>query len=265
MAFISDRKAYEKLILAFGVLVFLVYAFLYLPLNRELRELSAALEETLAELEEKGYGISQESIMENLRRVESEIGRLRDGDAPGDRTLESDPLISDRLDAPFQYFEYDRERSSIITQLRGLAAEHGVALAPEVIEELPEYVGQERDYLLWARLALANQVLRGAVVNGVDRVETLRFPRIRVVAGEERELYEEVMLAVRLTGDLEAVHPFLLYLVMDAAQSEAAGIPEAYPGKLPLYIDRFILRKKSIEEPGRVVADLVIKSFLKLD
>lgn len=264
MNLFTERKTYEKTILLFGVVVLLAFLFVYLPLTREKRELANDLKETLGILEERGYGVEQEWIMANLRTVEGEIRLLKNENGTEGWTLENDPFIRDRINAPFQYFEFDRERNSVVSQLRVLAAERGVSLNPGVTESLPEYVGQTRDYRLWAQLALAHQVLRGAMENGVSAVESLSLPRIRVVVGEDAELYEEVGVTIRLTGRMDALQPFFLFLAMDAAQVEAAGMPEIYPGKRPLFIDRFLLRKKDLREPDEVIADLSIKSFLRI-
>ncbi len=265
MSLIADRKAHEKFILAFGVVVLAFFLIAYLPLLRERREISGELRDTLVELEARGYGTSEESIMDNLRLVENELRLLRERMGPEAIILEGDPFIAERIDAPFQYFEFDRERNAIVSRLRALANEHETNLAESVIDALPEYVGQDREYLLWARLAMADQVLSGAILNGIDRIESLRWPRMRVVSGDNRELYEEMTVAIRVSGDMEALHPYLIFLVSNEEQVELAGLPAAYAGKRALFIDRFILRKESMEQPDRIVADLVIKGFLEID
>ena len=264
MTFFTERNTCEKAILLFGVIVLLGFLFVYLPLTRERREVTEDLQTTRAALAQHGYGMDAELIMANLRTVESELRLLRNENGTGGWTLETDPFLSDRIDGPFQYFEFDRERNAVVSQLRVLASEHGVLMDPGVTETLPEYVGQEREYRLWGQLALANQVLRGAVHNGVGSIESLGMPRVRVVTGDNRELYEELTVAIRVTGPMEALQSFLLYLVMDADQVDSAGLPAAYAGKRPLFVDRFVLRKKDLNEPEEVIADLSIKSFIKI-
>lgn len=265
MNFIFKRPMYEKVVLALGVLVLLVYLLVYLPLLRERRELVQQLESAVEELNEMGYGTTEEAVMENLRRVEDELRILREITLEGHRTLDSDPMIENRIDAPFQYFEFDQERNSVISRLRRTASGEGVEIDDAVIEALPEYVGQAREHLLWAQLALANQVLLGAVENGVDRVESLRFGRIQRVVSDDREVFEEVNLEIGLRGGMDSLNAFLLYLILDAEQIETAGLPEAYPGKRGLFIDRFLLRKEAVDNPDGVVTELVIKSFLRVD
>ncbi len=265
MRFLSNRQTYEKVILALGLLVFLVYLAVYLPLVRERRERVVELEAIVQRLEEKQYGVSEETVMENFRRVDAELRLLRSIDREDNRTLDTDPLIMDRVTAPFQYFEFDQEKNMIISRIRREASARGVVIDDEVIEALPEYVGQERDYLLWAQLALANQVLLGAVESGLDNIKSLRFPRVQRIVSDDREIFEEVTLHLRVSGEMSALNPFLLYLVMDAEQVEEAGLPDIYSGKRALFIDRFVLRKKAIERPDEVVAELEIKSFFKRD
>ncbi len=263
--FLSNRSNFEKGVLILGVIVLLIYFVVYIPLSREKRQLVRTVESVVEELRENGYGTSEEEVTETLRRVEEDLRLLRNIDQTGHRPLDTDPLIKERIGSPFQYFEFDRERSAIISELRSSASAKGVTIDQEVIEALPDYVGQGRTYLLWAQLSLANQVLRGAVENGVERIETLQFPTVQRIAGQENEFMEEVSVRIRLAGTMQEIHPFLLYLLMDADQVERAGLPDAYSGKGGLFIDRFAIRKKSLEEPDHVVADLAIKSFIKLN
>ena len=264
MTLFTERNACEKTILLFGVIVLLTFLVVYFPLTRERREITEMLEANRSLLERHGYGMEEELIMANLRTVESELRLLRNENGAEGWTLETDPFLRDRIDEPFQYFEFDRERNAVVSQLRVLASENGVVLNPGVTETLPEYVGQEREYRLWAQLALANQVLRGAVRNGLGSIESLQLPRVRVVTSDDRELYEELTLTIRVIGPMDALQSFLLYLAMDADQVEAAGLPAAYSGKRPLFVDQFVLRKKDLREPEEVIADLSIKSFIKI-
>ncbi len=265
MRFLSNRPTYEKVIWALGLLVLLVYLVLYLPPTRERRELVQDLETIVQRLERKDYGVDEETVLKNLRRVDAELRLLRSLDREDNRTLETDPMVAGRIAAPFQYFEFDREKNAMISRIRRRAAQQGVEVRDEVVDALPDYVGQEREYLLWAQLALANQVLLGAVENGLDRISHLRFPQVRRVVAEDREVFEEVALRIRVGGRMDALNPFLLYLILDAEQVEEAGLPNAYSGKRALFIDRFVLRKEAIERPDDVIAELEIKSILKRD
>ena len=85
--------------------------------------------------------------------------------------------VRERMNAPFQLVDYENERGKQQDDLRKLAAQQEVTLAPAVFEGYPAHTADvKQPTLLWAELALIEDFLTTAIRCNVAAIHSLNVP-----------------------------------------------------------------------------------------
>lgn len=173
--------------------------------------------------------------------------------------------VRERMNAPFQLVDYEEARGKQQDDLRKLADQHKVTLAPAVFEGYPAHTADVRQpALLWAELALIDDILIAAIRCKVTAIHALSVPLALTNAPppEGVRTLAEIPVQLEFTAPAPVAAQLLRSLPLRADEIKAAGLPEAATNKPALFIERLTLRKQSPEKPDEVRALLRVVGFV---
>jgi hypothetical protein len=169
------------------------------------------------------------------------------------------------MNAPFQYVDYENERSKQMDELTKLAKQQQVSIAPAVLAGFPENTADvKQPALLWAALSFIDGLLTTALQCQVGAIHSLQMPLALTNApvAVEGEALAEIPIQVDLTGTEPAVAKLLQLLPLRGDELKAAGQVQGPADKAPLFIDRLIIRKQSPDKPDEVRVSLRVVGFV---
>ena len=238
----------------------LYYLFIYLPLvhradsldtplQKDWRKLAAAIEQTNA-------------TTLDLARLTNQLNDTRDALGIVEKTrqeavarLELSPELKAKIAAPFQLVDYQNERSKAIDSLDKLAKDQKVAIEPAVYAGFPEHTIDTIDpSLLWPALALTDNLLTTAIRCKVSAIHSLEVPlaMTNYPTTEAYGRWDQVPLQLEFTASAENAMRFLQSLPLRTDELRAAGLPAPDGVKLPLFIDRLIVKKQGADKADEV-------------
>lgn len=217
------------------------------PLQKAWRGLAAGLDQTNAT--EVDFG----AITNQLRETRLALDRVAEARRRARPRLEIDPSLRDRMRGPFRLFEYEGERSKEIESLTSLAVQRKVTIDPAVFAGFPEHTTETRQpAMLWPALAMIDGMLHSAIACELSSIHSLEAPTGPSQGSGPRAApgrITEIPLQMELTGSATNVDRFLRSLPLRGGELAPAGLPEVPGGKLPLFIDRVVIRRQSPEKP----------------
>lgn len=253
-----------------GLLLGLYYVFIFLPLARRADSLDAPLNQAWRKL---SAALDQTNVASlDFRQITNQLADTRQAllliENARKRTmtrLDLSPELRARLNAPFQLVDYQNERSKDMDRLEEAAAKNKLALDPAVFSGFPEHTADiEEPSLLWAALAFTDNLLDTAMNCNVSSIQSLEVPLVLTNAPgpDSSGRWAELPLQIELTGSADNVSRLLQSLPLRADELSASGLPEAPAGKLPLFIERLILRKQTPERLDEVRVWLRVVGFV---
>jgi hypothetical protein len=150
-------------------------------------------------------------------------------------------------------------------RLEQAARQKKLALDPAVFAGFPEHTADiEEPALLWAALAFTDNLVDTAMDCNVSSIHSLEVPLTLTNAPgtEPPGRWAELPLQIELTASAENVARLLQSLPLRTDELSPAGLPDGPPGKLPLFIERLILRKESPEKLDEVRVWLRVVGFV---
>lgn len=232
------------------------------PLNQAWRKLSSALNQT-NNLALDFVGITNQ--LEVTRQALAALGTARK--QAMFRTMVAEPL-REHLSAPFQLVDYENARGKQQDDLRKLAAQNKITVTPAVFEGYPAHTADvKQPALLWAQLALVEDLLTAAVQCRVSTIQSLHVPPVLTNApppAGSRTL-AELPVQLELIGDASSLGSFLRRIPLRIEELPSAGLPEGATNKPALFIDRLVLRKQTPARPEEVAASLRVVGFVFRD
>jgi hypothetical protein len=267
------RKRTQRLLLlaaaALAAFVWLVYQ----PLARQAAELDEPLTALWNELADVSLaapvpmGNQLPRIDAVLQEVHDSLDSLAETREALYARIDPGPILTDRIQAPFQLIEFQNERQLVTEQLLRLAQQKKVTLSPALTAGFPEYMADRpQPSLLWAQLTLLRHSLTSAINSGVTAVQSVRSPEMRFFRGADsvRDFLAEIPLEVELVGSAPAVARFLESLPLRTSELEAKGMPEAGPDKPAYFVHRIFLRKESREKLDEVRLQVTVHGLVYL-
>lgn len=266
---LHDRRR-RMLILMAAVALAAGYLFLLLPVSRRADKLSEPLDKTWRKLAAALNQTNNLSI--DFVGITNQLDATRQAFAALDKARQlalaradfGDAVLA-RVNAPFQLVDYESERGNQQDNFRKLAAQSKVTIAPAVLEGFPGHTADLRQPdLLWAELALIENLLTTAIRCKVTSIESLTVPTAFTNSPPSRGVWTlaEIPLRIELTAPASAIASLLQSLPLRAEEMKAAGLPEALAQKPALFLDRVILRKQSPGKPDEVHASLRVVGFV---
>src|SRR6516225_5740718 len=227
-----------------GLALAAYYVFVFMPLARRADSLDTPLDVACRKL---AAGLDQTNVNAlDFRQITNQLADTRQAlllvENSKKKTvarLELTPELRARLNAPFQLVDYQNERSKDMDRLD-----------PAVFAGFPEHTADiEEPALLWAALAFTDNLMNTAMGCNVSSIHSLEVPLTLTNAPgtEPAGRWAELPLQIEFTASAENAARLLQSLPLRADEMSPAGLPEGPPGKLPLFIERLILRKESPE------------------
>jgi hypothetical protein len=253
-----------------GLVLGFYYVFVFLPLARRADSLDAPLNQAWHRLATALDQTNAGSL--DFRQITNQLAETRQAllliENARKRTiarLELAPELRARLNTPFQLVDYQNERSKDMDRLEHAATRKKLALDPAVFSGFPEHTADiEEPALLWAALAFTDNLLDTAMNCDVSSIQSLEVPLVLTNAPgpESSGRWAELPLQLEFTGSADNVARVLQSLPLRGDELSAASLPEAPAGKLPLFIERLILRKQSPEKVDEVRVWLRVVGFV---
>lgn len=258
---ISFREYRSRSLIPLGGLALLAYFLVfYLPLARH----TASLDEPLAKAWRKLAGSIDQTNATTLDflRLTNQLNDTRQALAMVENTRKDAALRLDlsadlkaKMSAPFQLVDYQNERSKQIDELDQEAKAQKIAVDAAVFAGFPEHTIDTADPgLLWPALSLTDQLLATAFRCKVSAIHSLEVPLIITNAPGPEILgrWDSIPLQVEFTASAQSAAQFVQSLPLRAEEIHAAGLPEAPADKVPLFINRLIMRKQSPDKLDEV-------------
>jgi hypothetical protein len=258
-----------------GVALAAYYLFVFLPLARRAESLDAPLQKAWEKLSSSLEPGQTNATAIDFLRITNQINETRQALAVLDNAkkqatthLQLDPAVRARMNAPFQLFEYQNERSKLLDDLSNLAKQQQVTLEPAVLAGFPEHTADVRQpALLWPALVAIDGLLRTAFQCKITTVHSLEAPLALTNAAPINgpEVLAEIPLELEFTASATNTTRFLRCLPLRAEETRASGLPEVPADKPVLFVDRLVLRKQSPDKPDEVRVCLRAVGFVLRD
>lgn len=243
-----------------GLALAAYYLFVLLPLNRQAKSLDEPLQKAWQKLslsldQSNATAIDFLHITNQLSETRQDLRILENTRQQALARLDPGPTVRKRMQAGFVIMEYETERIQEKVELSNLAEQQHAAVEPAVFDGFPEYTADvKQPPLLWAALSLTENLIRTALQCKVTAIRSLEVPPVftNALPTNATERLAEIPLLVEFTASAASAAQLVQCLPLRADEIRAAGLPEAPPDKLPLFVDRLIIQKQSPEKPDEV-------------
>jgi hypothetical protein len=269
-SFLLHERRWRSLILMAALALAAGYLFVLLPVSRRADKLSAPLDKTWRKLsaalnQTNNLSIDFVGITNQLEATRQAFAALAKARQQALARADFGDAVRERINAPFQLVDYESERGNKQDDFRKLSAQSNVTIAPAVFEGFPVLTADiKQPDLLWAALALIENLLTTAIRCKVTTIESLNVPTAFTNYPPPEGVWAlaEIPVRIELTAPAPAIASLLQSLPLRADEIKAAGLSEALAQKPALFIDRLTLRKQSPEKPDEVRASLRVVGFV---
>ena len=242
-----------------GLALALFYLLGFMPMAHEAASLDAPLSAAWRKLalsmgQTNALAIDFLHLTNQLNETRQALAILEDTKKKAAARLEVAPELRSRLNDPFQLVDFQNERSKKMDELDRLARERKITIEPAVFAGFPEHTIDIKDpSLLWAALAMSHELLSTAVACKVSAIHSLEvnLDLTNAVASEARR-WTQIPLQIEFTATGDNAIKVVQSLPLRPDEIRAAGLPEAPPEKMPLLVDRLVVRKESPEKLDEV-------------
>ena len=246
------------------------YLFVLMPLGQRADNLKDPLDKAWSRLaavlgQTNSPTIDFVGITNQLEATRQAIAALETARKKAAARADLGDAVRERMNAPFQLVDYENERGKQQDDLRKLAAQQQVTLAPAVFEGYPAHTADvKQPTLLWAELALIEDLLTTAIRCKVAAIHSLNVPLALTNAPppEGVRTLAEIPVQIEFTAAAPIVAQLLQSLPLRADEMKAASLPEVPTNKPAMFIERLTLRKQSPEKPEEVRASLRVVGFV---
>lgn len=259
-----------------GLALALFYLLVFVPLARHADDLDEPLEKSWHKLaasldQSNAMTLDFVHITNQLYETRQSLALLEAAEKKAAARLELSPALRARLGATFQLVDYENERSQQMDELARQARQHQVTLDPAVLAGFPAHtVEVQEPALLWAALAFADDLLDTAVRCQVTAIHSLEVPlpltnSLPVLDSERVRTWTEIPVETEFTASADSAARLIESLPRRADELRAGGLPEAPPNKIPLFLDRLIIKKQASDKLDEVRVWLRATGFVFRD
>jgi hypothetical protein len=270
LSFLLNERRRRSLVPLAALMLTAGYLFVLVPLGRRADKLKDPLDKAWLKLsaslgQTNSPTIDFVSITNQLEATRQAIAALETARKKVAARADLGDAVRERMNAPFQLVDYESERGKQQDDLRKLAAQHEVTLAPAVFDGYPAHTADvKQPTLLWAELALIEDILTTAICCKVGAIHSLSVPLAltNTPPPEGVRTLAEIPVQIEFTAAAPVVAQLLQSLPLRADEMKAAGLPEVPTNKPALFIERLTLRKQSPEKVEEVRASLRVVGFV---
>jgi hypothetical protein len=253
-----------------GLTLALYYVFVLVPLQRRASSLDTPLRNDWQKLalaldQTNARSLDFTHITNQLHETRQALQLLESAKQQVTARLLLGQKVRARMNAPFQLVEYQNERSKELDELAKLAKQEQVTLDPAVLDGLPEHTADvTQPELLWAALAMIDSLLTTTLHCKVTSIHSLEAPLslTNPPPADVSGRLAEIPLQIEFTGPTVNIGHVLQSLPLRPDEIRAAGLPEVPDDKLPLFVDRLIIKKQTPDKPDEVSVSLRVLGFV---
>ena len=270
LSFLFNERRRRSLLPLAALALTAAYLFVVMPLGQRADKLKSPLDKAWLKLsgtlgQTNNPTIDFVGITNQLDATRQAIAALEMARKQAAARADLGDAVRERMNAPFQLVDYENERGKEQDDLRRLAAQNKITLAPAVFEGYPAHTADVRQpTMLWAELALIEHLMTTAIRCKVAAIHSLNVPLALTNAPppEGVRTLVEIPIQIEFTASAPVVAQLLKSLPLRADEIKTAGLPEAPTNKPAMFIERLTLRKQSPEKPEEVRAALRIVGFV---
>jgi hypothetical protein len=258
MAILDLQERKRRLIIpALGLVLAAYFLLVFKPLERKADSLDKPLTDAWKKLattvgDSNALTLDFDAIAAKLGQTRQSLDVLDAARTRAAARVEPGPELRERISAPFQLVDFQNEVQQEISDLTKLAEQRKVTLAPAVAENFPECTAEvTQPELLWVELAFANDLLTLAINCQVSSIQSLNLPLALTNSPPANPAGRLVEIPVQLevVGPMPGLSKLLGSLPLLGREIRAQGGPAVSTNKPALFIDRFLLRKESVDKP----------------
>lgn len=263
------RRPSSLISLAALVLV-VAYILVLLPLGKQAEKLQGPLDKAWQSLavalgSTNRPDIDFGGITNQLVASQQALAELERARTKAAARTELSAAVYERMNGPFQLVDYENERGRQQDDLRKLAAQHRVTLAPAALDGFPTHsTAVTQPTLLWAELAVVEGLLTTAIHCKISVIHSLTAPPVLAppLPLPDGRTLAEVPVQIEFTAAAPAMARFLQSLPLRTAEMKAVGLPDVKINKPALFIDRLLLRKQNSEQLEELRVSLRVVGFV---
>jgi hypothetical protein len=228
------------------------------PLQKAWQKLAGSLDQS------NSLSIDFLQITNQLNETKQALLTLDNAKLTSAALLDPGPAVRSRMNGPFQLVDFENERSKQIDQIGTLAKKQQVTVDPAVFAEFPEHtIDLKQPTVLWPALALVDGLLATALQCKVAAIHSLELsPAVaNPIAGSSGRL-SEIPVQIELTGSADSITTFVQTLPLRAEEMRSSGFAEVPADKLPLFIERLLIKKQSADKTDEVRLRLRVVGFI---
>jgi hypothetical protein len=228
-------------------------------LTRHWGQLTNVLDQTNA------VALDFQRITNQLQATRQALAQLREARKQAAVRFELGPGLRAKMKSPFQNVEFEKDRGRKKDDLTSLAKQLQVVLEPAVLDGFPEYTSDvQQPALLWPALSMVDGLLVTAVQCKVTAICALESPLVFTNAppSDGAGRVAQIPLQIEVVGPVTNVLRLVQDLPLRGEELRAAGFTNAPPGKLPLLLDRLIIKKQSPDKPDEIRVGLRLVGFV---
>lgn len=253
-----------------GLALAAYYLLVLLPLARRAESLDAPLQKAWQKLsfsleQTNTTTIDFQQISNQLSDTRKALLILDGAKQKATARLQPGAAVRAKMQADFVLVEYDNERSKQLEELGSLAKKDQVAIEPGVFSSFPIHTADvKQPALLWVALSLTDTLLQTALRCKVAAIHSLEVPPVLTNAPpmNTTERLVEIPLQLEFSGSATSAVKLLQCLPLRADEIRAAALPEAPADKPPLFVDRLVVQKQSVDKPDEVHVWLRVVGFV---
>jgi hypothetical protein len=204
-------------------------------------------------------------ITNQLQDTRQALAQLHEARKQAAARFDLGPDLRAKMKAPFQNVEFEKDRGRKKDDLSNLAKQQEVVLEPAVLEGFPEYTSDvQQPALLWPALSLVDGLLVMAVQCKVTAICALESPLVftNVPPLDSAGRVAQIPFQLEIIGTAANVLRLVQSLPLRGEELRAAGFTNGPPGKLPLLLDRLIIKKQSPDNPDELRVALRVVGFV---
>lgn len=264
------RRSVVPLILA-GLAAF--YLLVFLPLDHKAKNLDEPLQKAWNRLatsldKSNSPALDFSFVTNQFFETRQSLAKLSEATQEASARLELPGALQSRLTSPFQLVEYQNELSKEMDELDRRAKQQKVAVDPMVFAGFPEYTAAVEDpALLWAALFFTESVLDTAVRCQVESIHSLDvgLSLTNAPLSSPASRWAELPIRVEFSASAASAAAVIKSLPLRPNEIKAATLPECATNKVPLLVDRLIIRKEKPEKLDDVRVWIQVVGFVKRD
>ncbi|HWQ91765.1 MAG TPA: hypothetical protein VN673_08840 [Clostridia bacterium] len=244
------------------------YLLVFLPLSRRAAKLDEPLQQGWTQLsaamgKTNAARLNFNYITNQLAETRQTLARLSEASQQASARVELPAVLQERMSSRFQLVDYQNELSKQMDELDRRAKEQKIAVDPVVFAGFPEHnaaVDERKVALLWAALFFTDGLLETTLK---CRVEAIHSLKVQLASNDGPGQWAEVPLEIEFSASAASANLLIRSLPLRADEIKAAKLPDSGPSKVPLLLDRLIIRKEKPEKLDEVRVWLQVVGFVR--